>query len=145
MARHVRGIFSSVQKINLRNSSSIDISAIVRESEKSRSSAIANDILTATGSRNQVGIRVAWQTLTAPRPKPSVLFVCKKNGLQHIESKPLTRRREQIAETRGVTNNLPLVPFYDLVKNFSNKLVHLSEKMVILIGAYFTTLRVPYS
>lgn len=82
--RYVRGIFSSVQKIKLRNSRPVYISAIGYESKKETRLVLANEMLTVE-SPNWDENCAAQQTVISPTMESSVLIVFKVAVLQLIK------------------------------------------------------------
>lgn len=143
--RFVRSTFPSLQKVTLKNSISVYISAIDRENKTSKSLLVANNIFTVTESPTHGKIFVALQTLTPQRSYSYVLVICKAAGPQINISKPLAWRRAQLAAAQGVAIILSLVRLYVLVTNFSNKPVQLLKMTVTAYGAEYPTLRTPPS
>lgn len=96
-----------LQISTLKRSIQVSISVLGRNNKYATSLVVTNDILTVTESSNQQKISFAGQTAIPLRSELCLLVVSIAVGVEAIDFKPLTRKSEQVAATRGVEIILP--------------------------------------
>lgn len=89
-----------------------------------------NDVCAVMENASKNVIRVAQQTMIAPRSDSPVLFVSTAANLRVVESKILTPGKQNIIVKRGITDILQFVHFYVVVTKLSNKPLYIPKYLV---------------
>lgn len=128
MNLNVRSIFLALPKLTLRRSRPVYIRARGRINEASASTIVTKEVGTVNKNPSRVETCVTRETVIPLRAGLSVPNISTMTGLRLIESKPQTRKIEQVIVVKSVGNILLPAPFHCLVTRCSKNSLHLPKK-----------------